>query len=127
MLSLESKLRSEPGFDNSAFHNPMSLARKWISKQLHYYEFDYKYCHDPEQRPPVKLLYKEWEYPEGASDDEEEEDEEEEEKLFIITVLSVCSDDPASFHARPTQAQMDLLTNFLGSQPQWWAGYRGFC
>jgi len=72
----------------------------------------------------VKLLCKEWEYPEGASDNEEEEDEEE--KLFIVTVLSVL-DDPASFHARPSQTQMDLLTNFLGSRPQWWVGYRGFC
>ncbi|KAG1774440.1 hypothetical protein EV702DRAFT_523988 [Suillus placidus] len=42
----------------------------------------------------------------------------------VVVVISVCSDDPASFQARPTQAQMDMMTTLLSQPPQWWVSYR---
>ncbi|KAG0705856.1 hypothetical protein DFH29DRAFT_996507 [Suillus ampliporus] len=42
----------------------------------------------------------------------------------VVVIISVCSDDPASFQARPTQEQMDALTMLLGHSPQWWVSYR---
>ncbi|KAG1868681.1 hypothetical protein F4604DRAFT_1904746 [Suillus subluteus] len=42
----------------------------------------------------------------------------------VVVVISVCSDDPVSFQARPTQAQMDMMTTLLGQPPQWWVSYR---
>ncbi|KAG2352778.1 hypothetical protein BDR07DRAFT_1436059 [Suillus spraguei] len=38
----------------------------------------------------------------------------------VVVVISVCSNDPVSFQARPTQAQMDMMTTLLGQPPQWW-------
>ncbi|KAG2035115.1 hypothetical protein BDR03DRAFT_1001230 [Suillus americanus] len=42
----------------------------------------------------------------------------------VVVVISVCSDDPVNFQARPTQAQMDMMTTLLGQPPQWWLSYR---
>jgi hypothetical protein len=35
-----------------------------------------------------------------------------------VVVISVCSDDPVSFQAQPTQTQMDIMTTLLGQSPQ---------
>ncbi|KAG2119328.1 hypothetical protein DEU56DRAFT_836684 [Suillus clintonianus] len=42
----------------------------------------------------------------------------------VVVVISVCSDNPVSFQARPTQAQMDMMTTLLAQPPQWWVSYR---
>jgi hypothetical protein len=47
----------------------------------------------------------------------------EDEDLFVIAVLSACSDHRVSLQARPTQAQIDLLTSLMGSA----VGYNGWC
>ncbi|KAG1784708.1 uncharacterized protein HD556DRAFT_1314837 [Suillus plorans] len=53
----------------------------------------------------------------GYADDEFEVEYDAEE---VVVVLSVCSDDPISFQARPTQAQMDMMTTLFCQPPQWW-------
>ncbi|KAG2150962.1 hypothetical protein DEU56DRAFT_977642 [Suillus clintonianus] len=77
------------------FNDPMSLACQWIQQQLQLPQLSLKYCIEPE--------------------DENDES--------VIMVLSVCSDEPASFNVRPTQEQITLLTDLLGSPPQWWVSY----
>jgi hypothetical protein len=57
----------------------------------------------------------------GNTDDEFEVEYDAEE---VVVVISVCSNDPVSFQARPTQAQMDMMTTLLGQPPQWWMSYR---
>lgn len=42
----------------------------------------------------------------------------------VAIVISVCSNDPVSFQARPSQAQMDMMTTLLSQPPQWWVSYR---
>ncbi|KAG0709400.1 hypothetical protein DFH29DRAFT_229034 [Suillus ampliporus] len=105
MLYLGTKIETDP----TAFHHPTSLARNWIKHTLQLPQFEFKYCIDPEHR---------------ELDDEVEAEDEGEENEFVILVLSVCSDEPASFNARPTPEQMSLLTNLLGSTPQWWVSYK---
>ncbi|OJA10752.1 hypothetical protein AZE42_04257 [Rhizopogon vesiculosus] len=119
MLYLESILKSDPTFDHDTFPDPMTYAFEWLLTELRLGQLDFKYCHDPERRPQVP-----W------TDDLQSRaynDAEVDEDLFVIVVLSVFSDDPESFNARPTQAKIDLLTNLLGSPPQWWVGYPGWC
>ncbi|KAG1736360.1 hypothetical protein EDB19DRAFT_1721920 [Suillus lakei] len=60
----------------------------------------------------------------GLNDTDEFEDEYEDDTEEVVVVISVCSDDPASFQARPTQTQMDMMTTLLGQPPQWWVSYR---
>ncbi|KAG1812705.1 hypothetical protein EV424DRAFT_95719 [Suillus variegatus] len=57
----------------------------------------------------------------GYADDEFEVEYDAEE---VVVVLSVCSDDPISFQARPTQAQMDMMTTLFCQPPQWWVSYK---
>ncbi|KAG1868673.1 hypothetical protein F4604DRAFT_1927223 [Suillus subluteus] len=38
----------------------------------------------------------------------------------VVVVISACSDDPVSFQARSTQAQMDMMTILLYQPPQRW-------
>ncbi|OAX32610.1 hypothetical protein K503DRAFT_860229 [Rhizopogon vinicolor AM-OR11-026] len=88
----------------------MTYAFEWLLTELRLGQLDCKYCHDPERRPQVP-----W------TDDLESHgynDAEVDEDVFVIVVLSVFSDDPESFNARPTQGKFDLLTNLLGSPPQ---------
>ncbi|KAG1871720.1 hypothetical protein DFJ58DRAFT_890284 [Suillus subalutaceus] len=37
-----------------------------------------------------------------------------------VCVLYIFSDQPDSYHQRPTQKQVDELTKFMGREPQWW-------
>jgi hypothetical protein len=37
-----------------------------------------------------------------------------------VCVLYIFSDQPDSYHRRPTQEQVDELTRFMGREPQWW-------
>ncbi|OJA12536.1 hypothetical protein AZE42_11245 [Rhizopogon vesiculosus] len=126
MLYLESILKQYlPSSDPTKVPIPMTLISDWIVEELQLYQLDYKCCHDPEQRV-VEPLYA-LPYVEGGGFDDEDEDEDEDDDVFLLTVLSVFSDEPESFDARPTQAQIDMLTSLLGSQPQWWVGYAGWC
>ncbi|OAX33911.1 hypothetical protein K503DRAFT_775094 [Rhizopogon vinicolor AM-OR11-026] len=122
MLYFESILKAVPSFDHDTFPNPMTYAFEWLLTELQLGQLDCKYCHDPEQRPQA-LLPEDVAHLESGGYDDDEEDED----VFVILVLSVFSDDPKSFNARPTQAKVDLLTNLLGSPPQWWIGYKGWC
>jgi hypothetical protein len=38
----------------------------------------------------------------------------------LVLVLYIFSDQPDSYHRRPTQEQLDKLTSFMGREPQWW-------
>ncbi|KAG0709398.1 hypothetical protein DFH29DRAFT_993541 [Suillus ampliporus] len=118
MLYLETKIETDP----TAFHHPMSLARKWIKHTLQLPQFEFKYCIDPERRELDDEVEADEDYFDHKDDSEVEDEDEDDE--FVIVVLSVCSDEPASFNARPTQEQMTLLTNLLGSTPQWWVSYK---
>ncbi|OJA10756.1 hypothetical protein AZE42_04264, partial [Rhizopogon vesiculosus] len=123
MLYLESILKSDPSFDHDTFPNPMTYAFEWLLTELQLGQLDCKYCHDPERRPQVPLTEDVAHLESGRYYDDAEEDED----VFVILVLSVFSDDPKSFNARPRQAKIDLLTDLLGSPPQWWVGYKGWC
>ncbi|KIK37907.1 hypothetical protein CY34DRAFT_774036 [Suillus luteus UH-Slu-Lm8-n1] len=60
---------------------------------------------------------------EGYTSHHDEDDEFEVEydaEEMVVVVISVCSNDPVSFQARPTQAQMDMMATLLSQPPQWW-------
>jgi hypothetical protein len=57
----------------------------------------------------------------GDADDEFEVEHDAQE---LVVVISVCSNDPISFQARPSQAQMDMMATLLSQPPQWWVSYR---
>ncbi|KAG1759502.1 hypothetical protein EDD22DRAFT_905871 [Suillus occidentalis] len=57
----------------------------------------------------------------GDADDEFEVEHDAQE---LVVVISVCSNDPVSFQARPSQAQMDMMSTLLSQLPQWWVCYR---
>ncbi|KAJ8588136.1 hypothetical protein M405DRAFT_820210 [Rhizopogon salebrosus TDB-379] len=99
----------------------MSFTRRWIMQQLRLCQLDFRYCLDPERRPIVPLdpIY-------DSGKDLEDQLDDEDDDLFVIAVLSVCSDHRSSLQTRPTQAQIDLLTSLMGSAPQWWVGYNGW-
>jgi len=40
-----------------------------------------------------------------------------------VRVLSVFSDEDASYEGRPSQEQVDRLSQILGKQPRWWVDY----
>lgn len=64
---------------------------------------------------------------EGYTSHHDEDDEFEVEydaEEMVVVVISVCSNDPVSFQARPTQAQMDMMATLLSQPPQWWVSYR---
>ncbi|OJA14234.1 hypothetical protein AZE42_06161 [Rhizopogon vesiculosus] len=115
MLYLESILKADPNFDHETFPLPMTYAFEWLLTKLRLGQLDFKYCHDPERRPQVPFNDDVAHLESGGYDDGEEDED-----VCVILVLSVFSDDPESFNARSTQAQIDLLTNLLGSPPQWW-------
>jgi hypothetical protein len=120
-LYLESILRSDSIVDPDIAYNPMSFTRRWIMQQLRLCQLDFRHCFDPERRPIVPLdpIY-------DSGKDLEDQLDDEDEDLFVIAVLSVCSDHRSSLQTRPTQAQIDLLTSLMGSAPQWWVGYNGW-
>ncbi|KAG1735283.1 uncharacterized protein EDB91DRAFT_1250497 [Suillus paluster] len=117
LLNLESKIKTNP----NAFHYPLTLARKWIQHTLQLPIFEFKYCIDPERREIEEVPADEDVHYQDEDRDEDENDEDDE---VVIVVLAVCSDDPDSFDARPTEEQMTLLTNLLGDAPQWWVSYK---
>jgi hypothetical protein len=40
-----------------------------------------------------------------------------------VPVLSIFSDERSSFKKRPSQEQVDRLSNIIGRQPRWWVDY----
>ncbi|KAG2114850.1 hypothetical protein DEU56DRAFT_180378 [Suillus clintonianus] len=59
----------------------------------------------------------------GFNRDHIDEDELIANPIVDVQVLAVCSDIDRSFERRPTQAQMDAITELMGYAPQWWVGY----
>ncbi|KAG1807006.1 uncharacterized protein BJ212DRAFT_1388669 [Suillus subaureus] len=45
-------------------------------------------------------------------------------QIQTVYELTVCSDEEDSFEERPSQEQMDYITNLVGHGPQWWMGCR---
>ena len=47
-------------------------------------------------------------------------DEDEEQ---MVPIISICSNERESYQRRPSQAQVDQLSQILGKQPRWWIDY----
>ena len=41
-----------------------------------------------------------------------------------VPVLSIFSDEVSSFRRRPSQEQVDRLSEIMGKQPRWWIDYQ---
>ncbi|OJA12218.1 hypothetical protein AZE42_12160, partial [Rhizopogon vesiculosus] len=81
LLYVESILKADPTVDRDDFYNPLS--------------FTHRYCIDPEQRPIVPLdpMYDTGPHFENARDEDDDEDDGE----YLLSVMSMCTDDPSSF------------------------------
>lgn len=41
----------------------------------------------------------------------------------IVPLVAVCSSESSSYRKRPSQEQIDRLTDILGTPPQWWTAF----
>ena len=47
----------------------------------------------------------------------------EEERSGMVPIISICTTERESYKRRPSQAQVDQLSQILGKQPRWWIDY----
>ena len=41
----------------------------------------------------------------------------------MVPIISICTNEHESYQRRPSQAQVDQLSQILGKQPRWWIDY----
>src|SRR5258707_15169797 len=75
MLYLESILKSDPSFDHDTFPDPMTYAFEWLLTKLRLGQLDFKYFHDPKQRPQVLFTDEGAHLESGGYDDAAEEED----------------------------------------------------
>ncbi|KAG2033305.1 hypothetical protein BDR03DRAFT_967938 [Suillus americanus] len=107
----------ERGHKFYEFH-AMMRGREHISTRSGFWSFDFKCCFNPKDGSVPTL----WFEAHMAKYFKSGSDEIRAVQLDIVPVFTVCSELDESFKERPTQEQMDIMTEMIGYPPQWWVG-----
>ncbi|KAG2086603.1 uncharacterized protein F5147DRAFT_781585 [Suillus discolor] len=94
----------------------MLRAREFISARSDVWSFDFKFCFNPKEGEVPPLWLEAFMAKYFRSGDEEIRAV----QIDTVPVLAVCSEQDDSFKERPTQEQMDIMTQLMGYAPRWW-------
>ncbi|KAG2133558.1 uncharacterized protein EDB93DRAFT_1107596 [Suillus bovinus] len=97
-------------------HHAMVRARELISARSGFWSFDFKYCFNPKDDSVPPLWFEAFmaKYFKSGDDDIRAV------QIDTVPVFAVCSEQDESFKERPTQGQMDIMTELIGYAPRWW-------
>ncbi|KAG1830629.1 hypothetical protein EV424DRAFT_268553 [Suillus variegatus] len=106
-----------PERDHKCYERDAMLrAREFISARSGVWSFDFKFCFNPKDGEVPLLWFEAFMAKYFKSGD----DEIRAVQIDTVPVLAVCSEQDDSFKERPTQEQMDVLTQLIGYAPRWW-------
>ncbi|KAG2075492.1 hypothetical protein BDR04DRAFT_1140157 [Suillus decipiens] len=94
----------------------MVQAREVISSRADFWSFDFKCCFNPKDGSVPPLWFEAFMAKYFKSGD----DEIRAVRIDTVSVFTVCSERDDSFKERPTQRQMDIMTELLECAPRWW-------
>jgi hypothetical protein len=97
-------------------YHAMVRAREPISTRSDFWSFDFKYCFNPKDGSVPPLWFDAFMAKYFKSDT----DEIRAVQIDTVPVFVVCSERDESFNERPTQRQMDIMTELIGYAPRWW-------
>ncbi|KAG2061120.1 hypothetical protein BDR06DRAFT_947666 [Suillus hirtellus] len=106
-----------PERDHKCYERDAMLrAREFISARSGVWSFDFKFCFNPNDGEVPLLWFEAFMARYFKSGD----DEIRAVQIDTVPVLAVCSEQDDSFKERPTQEQMNILTQSIGYAPRWW-------
>ncbi|KAG2337472.1 hypothetical protein BDR05DRAFT_1005032 [Suillus weaverae] len=97
-------------------YHAMVRGRELISARSGFWSFDFKFCFNPKDGSVPPLWFDAFMAKYFKSGDDEIRNV----QIDTVPVFTVCSEQDDTFKERPTQGQIDIMTELIGYAPQWW-------